>query len=233
VIARIVAALLAMFLAAAPAVAQQAVDLELVLAIDSSNSVSASEWGLQMKGYATAFRDPRVQTAIASGPAGRIGVAAVIWADDAGPKHDGPWFVLATPADCEGFAAYMDALGRGIFGETGIGAGIAVAIHAMRKNGLTSPRQVIDVSGDGRERPTKGVMVPITVANELAWENGVTVNGLAILNEDPDLALWYAANVIAGPHAFVMTADDYHDFVEAIVRKLIREIEHKERLSLR
>jgi hypothetical protein len=228
-----IAALFALLLAAAPAAAEQAVDLELVLAIDSSNSVSASEWGLQMKGYAAAFRDPRVQTAIASGPNRRIGVAAVIWADDAGPKHDGPWFVLATPADCERFATYMDVLGRGIFGETGIGAGIAVAIHAMRTNGLTSPRQVIDVSGDGRERPTKGVMVPIAVANELAWENGVTVNGLAILNEDRDLALWYAANVIAGPHAFVMTADDYHDFVEAIVRKLIREIKHKERLSLR
>ena len=71
------------------------------------------------------------------------------------------------------------------------------------------------------------------MANAMARSRGVTVNGLAILNEDPELEHWYRNNVIAGRESFVMTALDFRDFREAIVRKLIREIEHQERLSLR
>ena len=47
----------------------------------------------------------------------------------------------------------------------------------------------------------------------------------------PGSPTWYRDNVIAGPGSFVITAADYDDFAEAIVRKLIREIEHQERLS--
>ena len=53
---------------------------------------------------------------------------------------------------------------------------------------------------------------------------GITVNGLAILNEDPHLDHYYRHNVIGGDGAFVMTAADYEDFAEAILRKLLREI---------
>ena len=38
------------------------VDLELVLAVDSSSSVSPGEFNLQMQGLAQAFRSPDVQT---------------------------------------------------------------------------------------------------------------------------------------------------------------------------
>ena len=48
-----------------PAAAQQPVDLELVLAVDISSSVSRDEYALQMGGLAAAFRDPAVVAAIA------------------------------------------------------------------------------------------------------------------------------------------------------------------------
>jgi hypothetical protein len=67
----------------------------------------------------------------------------------------------------------------------------------------------------------------------MASARGVTVNGLAILNEDRDLARWYRDHVISGLGSFVVPAADFHDFAEAIVNKLVREIEHQERLSLR
>lgn len=230
-----IACLLLLFVlaAAAPAQTEEAVDLELVLAIDSSGSVDDAEWALQMQGYAAAFRDGRVQAAIASGPRGRIGVAVVVWADANVPRWESDWFVLATPADSERFAAFMAGLGRGAIGGTGIGAGIATAIRKLERNGLTAPRQVVDVSGDGRETPPREYVVLIPLANAMARARGVIVNGLAILNEDPDLESWYRNNVIAGPGAFVMVAEDYEDFAEAIVQKLIREIEHQPRLSLR
>jgi hypothetical protein len=218
---------------ASVALADEGVDLELVLAIDSSSSVDENEWALQMQGYAAAFRDARVQAALASGPNHRIGVAVVIWADATVPRWESPWFVLATPADGERFAAFMAGTGRAALGGTGIGAGIATAIRKLERNGLTAARQVVDVSGDGRETPPRENVVLIPMANAMARARGVTVNGLAIVNEDPDLARWYRNNVIAGEGAFVMTAAGYEDFAEAIVAKLIREIEHRPRLTFR
>ena len=61
----------------------------------------------------------------------------------------------------------------------------------------------------------------------------MTVNGLAIVNEDLGLTVWYRDNVIAGHGSFVMTVQDYGDFSEAIRKKLLRELTHQERLSAR
>ena len=223
----------ALLVATAAARAEQLVDLELVLAIDASSSVDETEWALQMQGYAAAFRDSRVQAAAASGPNGRIAVTVLVWADATVPKWSSDWFGVSTPAEAEAFAAFMSALTRGAEGGTGIGSGVAAAIRRFDRNGLAAPRQVVDVSGDGRETPSREIVVTMPMARAMAGARGVTVNGLAILNEDAGLAEWYRDQVISGPGSFVMSAADFADFSEAILAKLIREIEHKPRLSLR
>jgi hypothetical protein len=157
----------------------------------------------------------------------------VVWADSSVPRWDSDWFVLAGPADGERFASFMADLPRIPIGGTGIGAGVATAIRKLERNGLSAPRQVVDVSGDGRETPPRENVVMIPMARAMANARGVTVNGLVILNEDPDLARWYRDNVIAGAGSFVITAETYFDFAEAIRRKLLKEIQHQERLSLR
>jgi hypothetical protein len=228
--------LLTLFLLArpvSPVLADQIVDLELVLAIDASSSVDEAEWALQREGYAAAFRDERIQAALTSGPNRAVAVAVVVWADATVPRWDSPWFVLATPADSDAFAGFIEALPRAALGGTGIGAGLAAAIRKLDRNGISAPRQVVDVSGDGRETPAREVVVLIPMANAMAWARGVTVNGLAILYDDAGLATWYRDNVIAGRGAFVITAAEYDDFAQAILEKLLREIEHQERLSLR
>lgn len=216
-----------------PSAAEEVVDLELVLAIDASSSVDDGEWSLQRDGYAAAFRDPRIQAALTSGPSRRIAVSVVIWADSTLPSSESAWFMLASPAESERFAAFMGALPRAVVGGTGIGAGVAAAIRMFDRNGLTAPRRVVDVSGDGRETPARETVVLIPMARAMAQARGVAVNGLAILNDDPDLATWYRDNVMAGRGAFVLTAGDYSDFAAAILAKLLREIEHQERLSER
>lgn len=204
-----------------------------MLAIDASSSVDDAEWALMREGYAAAFRDPRVVAAIQSGPQGRIAVAILVWADATVAKWSSDWFVLSAPEAAAGFSDFVRDLPRIPEGGTGIGSGIAMAIRKLERNDLTAPRQVVDVSGDGRETPAREIVVLIPMAAAMARARGVTVNGLAILNEDPDLAGWYRDNVIAGPGSFVVTAADYKDFADAIVRKLVREIEHQERLTLR
>jgi hypothetical protein len=215
------------------ALADEVVDLELVLAIDASSSVDDNEWELQRQGYADAFRDPEIQHAITSGPKKRVAIAVVVWADASVPRWDSDWFVLTAPSDSEALADFMAALPRIPVGGTGIGMGVASAIRKLDRNGLTAPRQVVDVSGDGRETPPRETVVLIPMANAMARARGVTVNGLAIVNEDPGLAAWYRDNVIAGHGSFVMTAVGYEDFAEAIRKKLLREIIHQERLSFR
>ncbi len=54
---------------------------------------------------------------------------------------------------------------------------------------------------------------------------GITINGLAIVNEVPTLDIYYAEHVIGGPDAFLLVAKDYQDFADAIRRKLLREIQ--------
>ena len=218
---------------AIPALADEIVDLELVLAIDASSSVDDSEWELQRQGYAAAFRDPEIQAAVTSGPNKRVAIAVVVWADATVPRWESDWFVVSDPGGSGILASFMAALPRIPLGGTGIGAGMAAAIRKLDRNGMTAPRQVVDVSGDGRETPPRETVVLIPMANAMARARGVMVNGLAITNEDPALAVWYRDNVIAGPGSFVITATDYEDFSYAIRRKLLREIVHQERMSWR
>ncbi len=65
------------------------VDLQLILAVDASESMSGERFELQMHGYAAAFRDPAVLDAIGKGARGRIAIAMVQWT---GPKMHAPVF---------------------------------------------------------------------------------------------------------------------------------------------
>ncbi|MCC0015479.1 MAG: DUF1194 domain-containing protein [Rhodobiaceae bacterium] len=207
------------------AMADVAVDLELVLAVDASGSVDPDEYALQLGGIAAALRDPDVVAAIGNGPHGRIAVALVVWADASRPVDASAWYVIATAGDAEAAAQAFAAWPRRVVGATGIGAGLAAAMRAMERNGIRAERQVVDVSGDGIETPPRDIVVLIDTANAMAEARGVTVNGLAILNEEPELARWYRDNVLAGRDAFVMTAAGYEDFAVAMKAKLLREID--------
>ncbi len=61
---------------------------------------------------------------------------------------------------------------------------------------------------------------------------GVTVNGLAITNEEPSLTEYYRKSLITGPGCFVMEVDSFDDFSLAILEKLRREIEPQLSASL-
>lgn len=54
---------------------------------------------------------------------------------------------------------------------------------------------------------------------------GVTVNGLAITNSEPDLGEYYQTSLITGRNSFVMEVSSFTDFAAAILEKLKREIE--------
>ncbi|MGH6801772.1 MAG: DUF1194 domain-containing protein, partial [Methyloceanibacter sp.] len=61
-------------------------------------------------------------------------------------------------------------------------------------------------------------------ARDAAVGRGITINGLAILSDDPRLDIYYKRSLIGGADAFVEVAHDFSQFATAIRQKLIREI---------
>jgi hypothetical protein len=206
-----------------------AVDLELVMAVDASGSVDAEEYALQMQGIAAAFRDPEVLAAIRSGPLGRIAASVVIWSESTRDKEALPWRILSDGAEAEAFARQVETTPRRItVGGTGIGMALLI-----QNNGIAGKRRVIDLSGDGQETPPRDYTIDLQQGRYIAQAAGVTVNGLAILAEEPELDRYYRRKLITGPGAFVMATGDYRDFAAAMRRKLIREIEYRPVISQR
>lgn len=209
-------------LAAGPAAAvDPAVDLALVLALDSSASVDAQEYALQRGGLAAAFRDHEVAAAIAAGPIARIAVAVVEWAGASQQVLVVGWTMID---DADGALALADRIGsleRAIpTGATSIAGALAFGTALLRSAPFDPTRRVIDLSGDGRNNQGQNV----EDVRRVVLAQGVTINGLAILNEHPTLDYYFKERVIGGAGSFVEIAHDYDVYVGAIRRKLIREI---------
>lgn len=199
-------------------------DLALVLAIDGSGSINARDFALQQSGYVAAFGDSQVQAALAA--AGVVDVAVVLWGDDELAPQVLPWRRVAGPADAARLALDIARLPRRVTGDTGIGSGLMTALNLLEADAACAARRVINVSGDGKEShgPRQRQHVPLAAARGRAAEMGVTINGLAITVEAADLTEWYRDRVITGPGAFVMAAESFEAFGDALIRKLAREI---------
>lgn len=201
------------------------VDLVLILALDVSGSVNDREFDLQKTGLARAFRHPSIIEAISQGRSKRIAVSVVQWSGYREQTISIPWTVIANPAAATHFANKLTTMRRAYSYPLGV-TNIAAVIRYATRMALAAPyaadRRVVDISGDGKSN----VLEPPETARDEAIRAGMTVNGLAILNETPDLTDYYRNHVIGGPGAFVIKANDYDDYARAILRKLIREIAH-------
>jgi hypothetical protein len=209
---------------AAPVADARCVDLSLVLAIDNSSSIDEREHALQVEAIAASFRDPVVLAAIEQ--AGLVAVAAVFWGDVAFPSHRTDWFLVEGADDAEFFAASLARHARQVFGNTDLGGGVWAALD-MLSAGVCAARSVINLSGDGKETVTPKRLRQATLrqARKRAEEMGVTINALAIPDqENVDIADYYARNLITGPDAFVVSLNDHSNAIEAMRKKLHREI---------
>lgn len=219
-------ATLSFYAALYPAASQAACsDLSLALAIDLSGSVDDREYSLQMMGYAAAFRNTEVLRALRN--AGTVDVAVVAWGDSAFSPQVVPWHRIRDAASANLLATRFDTFTRRVTGDTGIGAGVAAAIDLLEEGSRCTDRKVINVSGDGREsnqsRPRRQSQ-PLMYVRQRAQDLGITINGLAIVDAEADLASYYQDHLITGEGAFVMQIDTFEDFATAIAGKLAREI---------
>ena len=200
---------------------RQTVGLELVLLVDVSASVNEEEFRLQVGGLASAFASAAVLDAIrALAPRG-MAVCVVQWADHTYQQTTIDWTVLLRDTDAQWFAGKIATMPRSSRGDhTAIGNALAFGLNELQSNTYTGLRQVIDLSGDGRNNGGRR----LRGAREEVLKHGITINGLAILNEVPQLGTYFRDRLIGGEGAFVMTARDYNDFAQAMRHKLEREI---------
>jgi hypothetical protein len=220
---------------AAPAVlrthaarATQPVDVELVLAVDVSRSVDNEEQEMQFKGYAAAFRDRRLVEAMSRGPIGSIACTLFTWSDWNIQEHLVPWMMLDSPRAAERFAQAIDAAPRRTHLYTSISGAMDYAARLFGQ-GYEGTRRVVDISGDGINNSGREV----GAAREEALNQGIVLNGLAVLDRTPPppglgamqpLDEYYRERVIGGPGAFLMVADGFESFEQAVRRKIIREV---------
>ncbi len=201
--------------------AQTQVDLQLILAVDASGSVSESRFDLQKQGYVAAFRNPRLLRAVQSGATQSIAVTMVQWTGPALQIQVVPWTIVHDEVTMRRVADAIAAAPRGLFGGgTSISGAIDYGRTLFPASGFTGARRVIDVSGDGSNNRGR----PASEARDDAVRDGIVINGLPILALEPGLAQYYVSDVIGGPGAFVIPAQSYETFAEAVLKKLITEI---------
>jgi len=197
------------------------VDLLLVLGIDCSYSVDQSEFLLQVEGLARAFRDPEIIEAIGKGPYGRIAVSVVQWSDSTTQAVVIPWMVLGGARDALGLSSRIATMRRlTAVGSTSISGMIRFAAAMLLGSPFKATRRVVDISADGRNN-TGGRPDPV---RDSAAASGITINGLAILNEVPTLDRYFELHVTGGPANFVIVANDYAAYAAAIRRKILMEV---------
>jgi Protein of unknown function (DUF1194) len=203
------------------------VDVELVIAVDVSNSMDPEEQALQREGYILGLTSREFLQALRNGNHGRIAITYFEWAGLYDQKIilpwrliDGPESAVAVTNEIKG-APYRRAPRTSIFGA------LQFAKPLFDSSGYGGLR-VIDVSGDG----SNNMGPPVTIMRDEVLAAGITINGLPIMlsrpygsgTDIPNLDVYYEDCVIGGPGSFVIAIKEREQFKEATRTKLVQEI---------
>jgi Protein of unknown function (DUF1194) len=226
---RALLALAILFAASLPAFAGDTeVDVELVLAVDVSRSMTRHELEIQRRGYAEALRSPEVLSAVRRGYLGRIALTYIEWSGTYDQRVVLDWTLIASDADAAAFAAKLTAEFDATMRRTSISGALDFAATRFDGNGFDGLRQVIDVSGDGPNNDGR----PVEAARDAVLAKGIVINGLPLMTREgmgsewtlPDLDEYYRSCVIGGPGSFVIPVTDWEEFTVAVRMKLVQDI---------
>lgn len=200
------------------------VDVELVLAVDVSESMDPNEFAIQRAGYVQALRDPAFIAAARSGLNGRVAITYFEWAGTVRTASIVPWHIIADRGSAFDFAAKLEMRPFNTFRGTSISSALTFGVSALLANNFEGQRLVIDLSGDG----PNNFGPPVAAARDAAIAAGVTINGLPIMIRPspifPAMDRYYSQCVVGGPGAFVLPVQAVSEFGTAIRRKLILEV---------
>ncbi len=204
------------------------VDVELVLAVDVSRSMSPRELEIQRRGYAEALVSDDVINAIKGGLLGQIALRYVEWAGDGSQRVIIDWTLIANRQQARGVSERLVANFDSSLRRTSISSALDHARNSFESNSYTSLRRVIDVSGDGPNNSGP----PVLDARKRAIDQGIIINGLPLMTKDgfygrynlDDLDEYYRQCVIGGPASFVIPVHNWEQFPTAVRHKLVQEL---------
>lgn len=200
--------------------AAQTCRLALVLAVDVSSSVDQREYDLQRIGLAAALDSDEVRHAILHGAPGTVALAVYEWSGFYQHKLQLDWAILDSEAAITAAAAKLADMRRSHDDfPTSMGPALGFGASLLQR-APSCTRKVIDVSGDGVNNYRYG---PREAYKHFPLKD-VTVNGLVILGEDANVLAYYGSEVLHGPGAFLVVANGFEEFREAMTKKLYREI---------
>ncbi len=196
------------------------VSIELVIAVDTSASVDAKEYSLQMRGIGAALESNDIIEAIGLHKDG-VAIAVLQWSGWPLGNVAIDWTVVSSEQSIRSLARKIAQAPRTNTGNfTAISTAIDKSVEMLESNIQVGKHRRIDISGDGRNNSGQHP----SIARRIAIDKGITINGLAILDGDAGLAAYYRAHVTGGPGSFVISANDFEDFARAMKRKLGREL---------
>ncbi|MFL4471968.1 DUF1194 domain-containing protein [Tateyamaria armeniaca] len=214
------AALLVALCAASPAAACR---LALLLALDVSSSVDATEDQLQRGGLVAALTSPEVRAAFFAVDA-PVALAVFEWSGRYNQEVVLDWTLIDSPAALLSAAETVAASKRS-HNEFPTAMGYALGYGAeMLRRAPHCLNETIDMAGDGQNNEGFG---PRLAYKEFDFAN-VTVNGLVVnaaeFASETQLIEFYRNEVLWGPGAFMEVAQGFEDYERAMRRKLEREL---------
>ena len=207
------------------------VDVELVIAVDVSNSMDPEEQELQREGYVTALTSKEFMMALRSGAHGKVAVTYFEWAGLFDQTILMPWRLIEGPESAEAVAREIARAPYRRAPRTSIYGALQFARPLFDASGYHGLRQVIDVSGDG----VNNMGPPVAQMRDDLVKAGVTINGLPIMLRRrggygmwgmafEHLDIYYEDCVIGGPGSFVISIRERSQFNEATRNKLVQEV---------
>jgi hypothetical protein len=204
-------------------------DINIVTALDISDSVDSQAAAIEIDGMAEAIRSPRVMAAVQSGHHRRIGFAIFAWRDGAYPELVS-WTIIASAEDAHAVSRRLRSDFHAFAAAdppapplsphmTDLSGAIDHAAILLLTAPFTARRSVINVIGNGWDNVGEG---PLHARDRFVATGG-TINGV-VLGFDPVLMDYYRGNVVGGPGAFVLSVEQPSQMADVLARKFLNDI---------
>lgn len=206
---------------AGSAQAQTVVDREIVFLIDSSGSISRTDFDLQIGAYRDIFANPNFfNTYVAPLPNQKIAVGALQFGSSV--DEIAPLTLIDSQEDAIAFANLFNNVSKG-GGGTNMTDAIIQGTSVLTSNTFEGFK-VIDISTDGNpssqssatQASVDSIAAGVNVINAIGVGSGVDINFL-----QNNIARGTNSN---GSAAFVLEADNFDEFQATLDQKFAREV---------
>jgi Ca-activated chloride channel family protein len=204
-------------------------DVNIVTAVDISESMDPRATAIEIDGMAAAIVAPEIIRAIEAGHHGKVGFAVFAWRDGAFPALI-PWTVIASAEDAAITAERLQSSFRAFAASdrprpasmphmTDLSGAIDHAAVLLLTAPHVAERSVINVIGNGWDNVGEGPRA----ARDRVVASGATINGV-VLGIDPVLSSYFRDHVIGGPGAFLLSAGNPAAMTDVLARKFLYDI---------